>query len=295
VLDRAALRGDLEKMFRTPVIRPQSEIPVGHRNGFEKYWQLSADGRSAASFPYVKWFRDHGLEVVAAMLSSPEKGSFLPRYGEKIEHVRGWCHRGGAQGVAGYLSCLWQPYWPCLEATWPGHALVAALVGNPSDRGGRLYKTVAQKLAYGWSAATTGQFLTAAEHFEFGDLLDPFWKETPIRQRLAWLAEAGWLEDDTQRATRSLKRLGRLGERSDLPRDPWAAFAAADLAWRARAQLALTQQKSTRRLHRAGEELQIRFAALISPIFKPAAARAEVRRRYHPWLQALRDQPKQQR
>jgi hypothetical protein len=286
-LDRDALHGELEKLFRSPMVRPKEEIPIGHLRYFAEEYALDADMQSARSFPFLAWFKAKGFEVVCGMLSYPEKGSCVPRWGEKIEHLRGWSRRGHAQGADGYLSCLWQPCWPNLACTWLGHAMAAALVQQPELPDSDVPAAVAQRLDNGWSPATVQALLYATEHFEFADTMDAFWGGTPVARRISWLTTAGWLSDDTRRAQHSANGLAGALRCDDLGHDPAVAFAVRDHLWRAHCQLALTAQQPTADLRAQGEALQSEYSAQVAAIFTPAAAASDVAMRYDQWLAAL--------
>jgi Glycosyl hydrolase family 20, catalytic domain len=293
ILDRSHLPVDLEKIFRVSIAREKCEIPIGHVDTFKEYWEMDNEWESCAGFPYLKWFRDKGLDVVSAMLPYPEKGSFLPNMTEKIDHVRTFLKKTKEHSALGFVSCCWQDNWPLLETVWPGMLFALAANDNPELSNDEIFKLVVQKLDHFGNEDMLKKYFSAGRYFEFADLLDPFWGKIPICERVDWLRRANWLEDDNKRARGVIERSCKLlnGAFLELPEDCYEKLVLEDINWRAHCQIACATADGTaaKKLINDGEILAERMAVFFDTWYSNHSAIELNKQRYTPWIKALKE------
>lgn len=292
VLDRTALTGDIKKLFLAPWPKPADDIPAGHLRQFASYWQMAADGKSVRSFPYAAWFRDQGLDVVGALLTYPEKSSFLPDFLGKFDHVRGFARRLRESGGLGCLACLWALYFPLPETVWPSWLAASILMDDPERTDAEVCALAAARLGGHWTPATLQAYFGVGRDFELADLMAPTWSiKLTLAERLQWLREAGALEEDMALCRGSLQRAEALldGPWKSLPPDTYERFMVEDLAWRARLQIAWQagDAGAVPVLKKEGLALEQRCGAFLAPLYKPGHGADLVAARYQPWLQFL--------
>lgn len=286
VLDRAALRGDLRSLLFCHQAREGSEIPLGHWRAFARYWQPDAAERSVRSFPYCEWLRDLGLEHVACMLPIPEKGSFLPPVAEKLDHLRVFHRRSRAAGGAAWMPCCWGEHWPPIAQFRPAFAVAQAIAADPAADDGAVYAAAARTLGAPWTPASLRGWCEAGARFEFADLLDINWGGSAPKDRLAWMAAAGRLDEDCALAEAAAGRCEELlaGALAGFPADGWERLAVEDLAWRGRLQLACRAGAVPATLVAQGRGLRERTLPWFARWWPDDEAARRVARRYDPWL-----------
>jgi hypothetical protein len=291
VLDRAALHGDLRMLLFCHLAREGREIPVGHLEDFGRHWQFDADRTSARSFIYAEWFHELGIEHVAAMLPIPEKGSFLPPVAEKIPHLRGFLVRSRANGGVGWMPCSWGDCWQPIALFAPAFHLAQAIAAEPEADEDRLYAEAARRCGTPWTAAALCGWCTAGAHCQFADILDNNWGRTPVKDRLAWLDQAGLLDEDCARAAAAAERCDALlsGAMAAFPADGPERWAVADMAWRCRLQVACRDRDPARLAELAplGKRLRAQAATIFIHWWPEAEAAKRVAVRYDAWEEAL--------
>ncbi len=291
VLDRKALTGSLKKMFVIPAVREAEELPAGHLERFGSYWRLDPQKRSADSFPYLKWFKEKGLSVVAACLPYPEKGSFLPNFREKLDHLRWFSKRLRAAEGDGFMACLWQPHWPHLETSRLGFLSALELMEDPDREDPEIFQNISQRLGGIWTASSVESFMDLGEGFEYADTLNPLWAGNDIPQSLSWLEKAGMLADDLRMAKACLEKIRTLlgGEWRDLSSKVFERFALEDMAWRAECELAVHSGDRRRMasLKDEGGRLQTHFRDAANAWHKRDVVDTLSAARYELWLQSL--------
>jgi hypothetical protein len=289
ILDWSALHGDLRKLFLAPWPKPAADLPVEHARRFAPYWQMDAEGQSVRSFPYADWFRDHGFDVIGALTTYPEKSSFLPDFLGKFSHVRAFAQRLRECGGMGYLSCLWAMHFPLLETVWPSWVAAAVLMEQPELTDDAVCARTAERLGGHWTPDTVRAYFGAGRDFEAADLLAPNWSlKLTLVERMAWLRDAGALEDDMALCRSSHDRAAALlaGPWRDVPAGTYERFALEDMDWRARLQLAWRDgdAAAAAALREEGRALQGRCAAHLDAMYRPGDRDDLLASRYAPWL-----------
>jgi len=291
VLDRKAVGGSLKKLFSNPDVRLVEEVPLGHLERFGSYWRLDSQRHSAESFPYLKWFKEKGLAVVASCLPYPEKGSFLPNFKEKMEHLRWFSKRLHETNGEDFMTCLWQPHWPHFETCIPAFLAALELMENPELSDVEVFQNISAKLGRKWTPVAVEAFLDAGENFEYADVLMPLWGTNDISRSLSWLAAAGMLDDDLEMAERCQKKITKLltGQWRQIPSDDFERFLLEDMAWRAECELKVQAKDQSRikSLHKEGIALELRFRAFAMEWHKIAVVEELADARYKPWLNCL--------
>lgn len=290
MLDSSQLTGDLKKMLRHPGVRPAEEIPIGHVRTFERYWQLAADGRSVRSFPYEAWLKDHGFTVISALMTYPEKGSFLPHTAEKLDHIRWFLRRTREAAGDGFLACHWQADWPFIETCWPGLLATQELADHPDIDDDAVCEGVARRLGTPWSGQTVRGYFSAGRDFEFADTLNAIWMKVELRERLYWLDAMGVTDEDMAVARQSLADIeSLLANWKSLQADAYERFVLDDMAWRARVQLACQADRKAACLDLLpqGQALEARCRSFVQAWHPPGVAAEVIKTRYEPWFQAL--------
>jgi hypothetical protein len=292
VLDRSRLQGDLHKLFLAPWPKPAGDLPVEHVRRFAPYWQMDAAATSVRSFPYVAWFRDHGLDVVGALTTYPEKSSFLPDFLGKFDHVRGFARRLRERGGLGFLACLWALYFPLPETVWPSWAAASILMDDPDLSDAEVCARTAERLGGHWTPAAVEAYFGAGSDFEAADLMAPNWSlKFTLAERLQWVRDAGALSDDMAMCRASLRKAEALlnGPWSRLPPDVYERFALEDLAWRARLQIAWHDGDAAAvpALRREGQALESRCGAFLAAMYRPGHDADILAARYRPWYELL--------
>lgn len=290
VLDRSQLPPDLENLYHVSVVRDKAEIPVGHLERFAPYWELDAERKSCKGFAYFKWFAERGFDVVASLLPYPEKGSFLTNMDEKIGHTRTFLREMERNDGLGFLSCCWQPYWLPVEGVWPGVLLAQELSRDVDVGDVELYARAAAAMGGVWTGDALREYCSIGRHFEFSDVLNPFWGATEIKTRVDWLRKAGWLEDDNRKAA-------GVALRTSAFLDTWGAalgdclerYLVEDLRWRAQSQLFCSGAPGLEResLLAEGRRLRELFTLHAKRWFDPISAGRCVDFRFKQWLEAL--------
>ena len=205
LLDRKALPRDLGKILRNSNVRNAEEIPYGLLERYQPYWELPSDRRSVRSFPYIRYFRDHGFRVISSCLTYPEKGSVLSNFAEKLDHVRSFARRSLEDGAEGMLSCYWSPFWPDLELMEPAIRIYLELCEQP-DRSDR--QLLDSCVPDGWTRNAFELYLRTANDFEFNDFLSIEWTRADYRKQIDWLRRAGLAGEELQRC-RDTIRIGK--------------------------------------------------------------------------------------
>ena len=202
VLERKALPRDLGKILRNSAVREMGEIPCGLADRYASFWELSPDKRRAKSFPYIRFFREHGFPVISSGLVYPEKGSILSNFSEKLDHIRWFAKRSAEDGAEGMMSCCWAPFWPDLKLLEPAIGIYLALCQNPelSDR-----TLLEMCLPEGWSPKAFELYLQTANDFEFNDVLSIEWTPADYRAQLDWIRRAGLTDDEVVRCRETLE------------------------------------------------------------------------------------------
>ena len=299
LLDRSALEGDPYKFFLSSWPRPPREMPIGHIRRFARYWDWKEGDRLARSFPYAQWFRDLGFTVVGALMTYPEKGSFLPDFFGKFSHVRHFARRLHEAGAVGAMACLWQPHWPLLETAMPGFAAASRLLDAPDSTDDAIVEGVAADLGAPWTGEVVRRFLGAGRTFEAADTMNVEWDaQRPLAQRFEELRQAGEWEADVALCRDSLQRIeDLLKDWSELPEASYPRWVLDDLAWRARLQIAydLADRVSASSLRQAGDALRSRAAAFIAEQYRLDHRETLLASRYDPWFQLLEGESKTKR
>ena len=202
VLEREALPRDLGKILRNSAVREGGEIPCGLAERYASCWELSADRRRARSFPYIRFFREHGFPVISSGLVYPEKGSILSNFSEKLEHIRWFAKRSMEDGADGMMSCYWAPFWPDLKLMEPAVGIYLALSEHPELTDQALLEWCTPE---GWSTKAFELYLRTANDFEFNDLLSVEWTPSDYRKQLDWIRRAGLADDEIRRCRESLE------------------------------------------------------------------------------------------
>jgi hypothetical protein len=291
LFDRAALDGDLRKLFLAASVKPPSEIPMEHVRRFAAYWDWREGETSARSFPYAAWFRDLGFTVVGAFMTYPEKSAFLPDFLGKLNHVRAFARRLRESGAAGAMASLWQPHWPLLETALPATLAASRILDAPQSPDADVLADTAALLGAPWSADALRGYLGAGRDFEAADTLNPQWNgRMSLAERFAWLRETGAWDADMALCAGSLERVEALRAAwTALPPDAYERFAIDDLAWRARLQIAWNagarHQAAT--LAEEGRALENRAGRWAETIYAPAHREALLKSRYQPWRDLL--------
>ena len=290
ILNRSALRGDLQKLLFSWLAREKCEIPLGHWRRFAPYWELDSEETSARSFPYSEWFRTMGFEHVSCLLPIPEKGSFLPPVAQKLDHMRGFIRRGKSAGGSGWMACSWGDFWPPLVMFRPGLLVALSIAGDLDADGEAIYANAAQRLGSPWTKAALKGWCEAGAHIEFADILDNNWGKLPMAGRLEWLEEAGWLAGDLDRAETIAARCETLlaNAMAGFPLDGWERFAIEDMAWRCRLEIAChhRERDQLRQLIDQGRLLRKRATRLFARWWPDAALKTQIAKRYDQWEQA---------
>jgi hypothetical protein len=294
MLDFEQLHGDLRKLFITPWVHPPDEIPCGHMRRFEKYWQMDPEKKSIRSFPYLAWFREHGLDVIGSMTTYPEKSSFLPDCLSKFDHVRGFASRIRESGGTGYLACLWAKFFPMPETCMPSWATANEIIDHPEKSDDEICAAASVRLGGFWTPNTLKAYLGAGGDFEAADLISPLWKSNlALVERFKWLGKSGELENDMEMCRASLARIEALlgGEWKDLPVDSYERFTLEDLRWRAKTQIAWNSSDASAvpSLRKELAELEARFPAFLNMMYRKAHHEDIQTSRYKPWSQLLDD------
>ena len=202
VLDRDALPRDLGKILRNSGVRPPEEIPCGLAERYSRYWEMSEDRRRAKSFPYIRFFRDHGFPVISSCLTYPEKGSVLSNFAEKLDHVRSFAKRSREDGAEGIMSCYWSPFWPDLQLLEPAIGIFLALSENPEQDNRQILERCVPE---GWTRRAFELYLRTANDFEFNDFLSIEWTSADYRKQLDWLRRAGLAEEELARCEETIR------------------------------------------------------------------------------------------
>jgi hypothetical protein len=294
ILDRGALTGDLRKLFLAPWPKPASDLPWGHVKQFASYWQMDDAATSVRSFPYVQWFRDHGLDVVGALTTYPEKSSFLPDFLGKFDHVRGFARRLHEHGGMGFLACLWAMHFPLPETVWPSWLAATLLMDDPERTDAEVCALAAARLGGHWTPATVEAYLGAGSDFEAADLMAPNWSiKLTLAERLEWLLAAGGLEDDMDLCRNSRMKAETLlqGPWKDIPASLYERFVLEDMVWRARLQTAWYDGDAdvVPALRDEGRALERRCRVFLESMYLAAHAAGQLSTRYAPWFALLDD------
>ena len=293
MLDRSKMSGDLEKMFRVSMVKEKNELPIGHVELFKYYWDMDDNWKSCRGFPYFSWFRDKGFDVVASMLSYPEKGSFLANMGEKNSHIKTFMKETSANSGMGFMTCCWQACWPLIESIWPSLLFAQKAHDNPLTDDDDIYKCIAEEMGDLWTQDILKKYYNLSCHFEFADILDSFWRTTPVKERIRWLTKAGWIEDDMARVKNVLKNADEIlnGKFSFFAGSCYEKFLVEDIEWRAECQMACYQSNSAdaAALIAKGGRLQERALFFIETWYRPHVSKLYIADRYLPWFDALRE------
>lgn len=290
ILDRSKLPADLENLYRLSIVRDKSEMPVGHLERFARYWELDETRSSSKGFAYFKWLSECGFDVVASMLPYPEKGSFLTNMDDKVVHARTFLREMERNSGFGFLACCWQPYWLPVAGIWPGLLLTMEMSRDLNIGSTAMYERAAAAMGDCWTGEALREYCSIGRHFEFSDILNPFWSQTEIKTRVEWLSKAGWLEEDNWKAA-------SVDEKGDAFLDKWGnaigdcieKHFVEDLRWRAQCQLFCSGFSGFRRngLLEEGRRLRAVFELHADRWFKPGSAGQCVDFRFKQWLEAV--------
>lgn len=291
-LDRPALTGDLRKLFLVSWPKPAADLPVEHVRRFERYWQMDAEARSVRSFPYVAWFRDHGFDVVGALLTYPEKSSFLPDFLGKFDHVRGFARRLREKGGMGCMACLWPVFFPLAETVWPSWLAASVIMDDPERTNAEVCALTAGRLGGHWTPATVEAYFGVGSDFETADVMAPTWSSSmTLVERFEWLREAGALDDDMALCRASRRKAEALlnGPWKNLSPELYERFMLEDLIWRARLQITWLEKAtaSVPELRREGQALEHRCGAFLARMYRAGHDADILASRYQPWYQLL--------
>ncbi len=237
VLDRARLPRDLARLMQNKAVRDADTLPEEHRQYFASYYQMSADRRQCRSFPYLQWFRDHRLDVVACALSYPEKSTFLGNFAEKLDHLKSFAMRARQTGATAMMSCLWQPWWPLPAVMVPALNGAAVWMEHPEFTVAQFYESLAKQLGEAWSPRSLQSFFEYANDFEFNDVLTTDWQVETWEQKFAANPEKLARRGETARLLPVTQGIAGFAPGGFL------AFIVADVRLRAQMELALIEQK----------------------------------------------------
>jgi len=99
-------------------------IPAETIKRFRKYWDAGRFPQSNRSFPYLRYYKDHGLQVIGAP-SVKSGGTGLINSDDRLHlpNIRGFCRKIAEHKGQGIVST----YWPTCGGPLPGlwHGLVA--------------------------------------------------------------------------------------------------------------------------------------------------------------------------
>jgi hypothetical protein len=294
ILDWPGFRGDLRKLFLVGWPKPPADLPWDHVRRFERYWQMDPAGKSVRSFPYAAWFRDHGLDVVGALTTYPEKSSFLPDFLGKFSHVRAFSQRLRESGGMGCLACLWAMHFPLPETVWPSWLAASIFMDQPGLTDDEVCALTAERLGGHWTPATVKDYFGVGSDFEAADLIAPTWSDKlSLVERMTWLREAGALEDDMAmcRASRAKAEALLNGAWKTLSPDVHERFMLEDTIWRARLQIAWHEGRAAEvpALRQAGQALERRCDTFLKTMYVPKHAADILARRYQAWFRFLDD------
>lgn len=237
VLNQARLPRDLARLLQNKSVRRADLLPEEHLQYFASYYQMSPDRRRCRSFPYLQWFRNHRLDVVACALSYPEKSTFLANFAEKIDHLKSFSARAHETGAAAMMSCLWQPWWPLPAAMMPALSGAAVWMEHPEFSVAQFYESLAGRLGAPWTPGLLQSFFEYANDFDFNDVLTTDWQVQTWEQKFAALPEelaARGEEARLRPVTGGIPGFAIGG---------FLAFIVADVRLRAQMELALIKQK----------------------------------------------------
>jgi len=292
VLDRAALNGDLEKLLRWRVVRERSEIPIGHLEYFEKYYQLDDERKSAKAFPYLAWFNDKGFETICAFLPYTEKGTIFPNMGEKIEHIKGFLSEGERCDASGYMFCLWQPFWPLLELYKIAVQSIKFYNSEPEISENTLFGNLEKDCNYELSSDTIRDIYSCSVNFEFSDVLNPSWGSTPFSDRIKMINNTKSLEDENKKTRHVIAYTERLLNNPEIQnKSDFLHFSLKEINWRARCQeLCLIENgdiETKKILLKEGESLLVEYRTWIKEYFLEDSVDYLIEKRWNNIFNAL--------
>ena len=287
VLDRSGLPRDLKKLLRNPVVRDAGELPLSHFERYRRCWRWNPGEKRARSFPYVEFLRECGLDVVSCFLPYPEKSSFLGNYAEKLPHVATAIRRNREYGGAGFLCCMWQPFWPDFRAVRPAIAAAFCYTGESPLSSAELFRQTAAILKDGWTPEGMEAYFSIGNDFEFNDLLDLYWQAASPAEKIDYIRRSGWLEEELERLTDACGRAEAFLRSYPENGEEFIRFIVRDLQVRAVAEECLLSRRSCRAIRREFERQEELYSGLCAGFFQPGEISVLRKERYQPWLEFL--------
>jgi hypothetical protein len=209
--------------------------------------------------------------------------------GEKTGHIRSFLKAANQNSESGFMTCCWQDCWPLLENIVPSLRFALNAELNPDTSDNDLFEDTAREMGSFWTGTLLKNYFNIVQHFEFADILNPFWQKTPISERIEWLSKSGWLDDDLERAAKTLENSKQF---LNLVKDEtftYEIFLVEDIKWRAECQIACATQDSNKKkaLLLEGKKLEKKAENFLSSQYKIKTIEKRLKDQYEQYFSAL--------
>jgi hypothetical protein len=109
-------------------------VPADIIKLFRKYWDGGRFPESNKSFPYLRFYQDHGFKVIGAPASRcGGTGAINPNNQMHIPNIRGFAGRIAENKATGIVATSWSECGGPLESTWYGLVAAGAFSWNPTQ------------------------------------------------------------------------------------------------------------------------------------------------------------------